>query len=413
MVAFGRPQPWHGRGIALLGILLVGLNLRIAVGAVSPILDVVRVDLALTGVQAGVLGTIPVASFALFGSLAPLLARRFGLEPTLVAAMVASAGGEIVRSSVATPSAFLVWTVIALAGMGMGNVLLPPLVKRYFADRIGAVTSMYSVAMCFSTTLPALLAVPIAREYGWRVTLASWSVIGLVAAVPWVVVIARSARLRAELGGLWRGSARREPGRPGSARARGRVWRSPLAWSLAGLFGLNSLNVYAMFAWLPQILGDAGISAEHAGQWLALFGILALPGSFVVPSLAARMNSPFSLVVVFGACFVSGYAGLMLAPTHGTLAWIVLLGVAPSAFPLVITLLNLRTRTQRGGVALSGFVQGVGYGLAGLGPVVVGVLYVATGGWAAAIAFLLATVVLMVLAGAIACRPIMLEDSWT
>jgi len=163
MTTLAATRPWRGRWIALAGIVLVGLNLRIVVGAVSPILAAVRVDVALTDQQVGILGTIPVASFAVFGSLAPLLARRFGLEPTLLAAMAVSALGEIVRSTTSTPAGFLGWSVIVLAGMGMGNVLLPPIVKRYFPDRIGAVTAAYSMAMAVSTTIPALLAVPLAE----------------------------------------------------------------------------------------------------------------------------------------------------------------------------------------------------------------------------------------------------------
>jgi len=143
MTALAARRPWRGRWLVATGIVLVGLNLRIAVAAVSPILGSVRADVALTGPLVGVLGTIPVASFAVFGSLAPLLARRFGLEPALMAAMVVSAVGEIARSVTSTPAGFLGWTVIALAGIGMGNVLLPPLVKRYFPDRIGPVTAAY------------------------------------------------------------------------------------------------------------------------------------------------------------------------------------------------------------------------------------------------------------------------------
>lgn len=397
MTALTVRRPWRGRWVAAVGVVLVGLNLRIAVAAVSPIITAVRADVALTDPQIGILGTIPVVSFAVFGSLAPLLARRFGLEQVLVAAMGVSAIGEIVRSTTSTPTGFLGWTVIALAGMGMGNVLLPPLVKRYFPDRIGMMTAVYSMAMAFSTTLPALLAVPVAEAIGWRLTLASWSLVGLVAVVPWVVVIVRSAVVR---------PAKRPH------RAPGRVARTPLAWGLAILFGMNSLNVYAVFAWLPLVLADAGLTADDGGRWLALFAILALPGSFVVPPLAARMRNALPLVLAFAASFVVAYLGLIFSPSRGTAVWIVFLGLAPSVFPLVITLLSLRTRTAAGAVALSGFVQGIGYAAAALGPLLVGILYGATGTWTAALAFLIGTVVVLAVAGVVACRPGMLEDLW-
>jgi MFS transporter, CP family, cyanate transporter len=403
---------WRGRWLVLSGIVLVALNLRIAVAAVSPILDVVRQDVALDDTLAGVLGAIPLASFALFGSVAPLVARRLGLEPTLVAAMLLSAVGEVVRSTVATPSAFLGWSVVALSGMGMGNVLLPPLVKRYFPDRIGPVTAAYSMAMALSTTAPALLAVPVARQLGWRVSIGLWAAIGFVAVVPWCVVIARSAAVRADLRGILARAPRDTPGLASRHRSAGRVWRSPLAWGMAVTFGLNALNTYALFAWLPQVLLDAGLGADAGGRWLALFAFLVLPFSLAGPLLAARMRNPWPVVVVLAGCFVAGYLGLLLSPASGTAVWMVLLGFAPGAFPVVLALINLRTRTSAGATSLSGFVQGVGYTLSVPGPVVVGVLYEATGGWSAVFVLLIVTAVALAAAAWVACRPVMLEDTW-
>ena len=178
------------------------------------------------------------------------------------------------------------------------------------------------------------------------------------------------------------------------------------------MFAMNSLNAYVMFAWLPRILTDAGLSADAGGRWLAVFAILGLPCSFIVPPLAVRMRNPRALLYVFAACFVVGYLGLMLSPAHGTAVWMVFVGLGPGAFPLALTLLNLRTRTAAGAVALSGFVQGVGYAISGVGPVLVGVLFAATGTWTGAFVFLLGTVVALVVGGTAACRPGILEDTW-
>ncbi len=403
---------WRGRWVVLVGILLVALNLRIAVAAVSPILDVVRQDVALDDTLAGVLGAVPLASFAVFGSIAPLVARRLGLEPTLVAAMLLSAAGEVVRSVATTPTAFLGWSVVALGGMGMGNVLLPPLVKRYFPDRIGPVTAAYSMAMAVSTSVPPLVAVPLARELGWRVSIGVWAVIGFVAVVPWCMVVVRSVTVRAGL----RSILARSPGQPtdpdGPPRPAGRVWRSPQAWAMAGAFGMNSLNTYVVFAWLPQVLADAGLGAEAGGRWLGLFAFLGLPLSFVGPMLAVRMRNPWPVPVVLASCFVGGYLGLMLSPASGTAVWMLLLGLAPGTFPVILALINLRTRTSEGATSLSGFVQGVGYAVSVPGPVLVGVLHAATGGWTAVFALLIATAVVLALFAVVACRPVVLEDSW-
>ena len=412
MHASARGGTWRGRWVVLLGIVLVALNLRIAVAAVSPILDVVRADVALTDTQAGVLGAIPLASFAVFGSLAPLIARRAGLEPTLIAAMVLSAVGEVVRSTTSSPVPFLGWTVIALAGMGMGNVLLPPLVKRYFPDRIGSVTAVYSIAMSVSVTAPAVLVAPLADRYGWRFTLASWAAIGFLALVPWCVVVATSSRARAELRGILARSPRDTPALAARERAGGRVWRAPLAWGMAIAFGMNALNTYVLFAWLPQVLGDAGVPPEAGGRWLGLFGILGLPFGIAGPMLAVRLRNPFPVVLALAAFFVVGHLGLMLSPGTGTGVWMLLLGIAPGVFPMLLALINLRTRTSAGATSLSGFVQGVGYALSVPGPVLVGVLYERTGGWTATFLGLIGTVVVMAVAAGFACRPVMLEDTW-
>ena len=398
--------------MVLLGVVLVALNLRIAVAAVSPILDAVRQDVELSPAHAGLLGAVPVVSFAVFGSLAPLVARRLGLEPTLIAAMLLSALGEVVRAVTTTPAGFLAWSVIALAGMGMGNVLLPPLVKRYFPDRVGAVTAVYSVAMAFSTALPPLLAVPVAQELGWRVSLGAWAVIGVVAVVPWLVVVVRSAVARGALRDVLRRAPTDTPALASRHRASGRVWRSPLAWAMSLTFAMNTLNVYVLFAWLPVILGDAGLSAAEGGRWLALFAILGLPPAVVVPLLTVRLRNPWVMVVVFVGCFVVGYLGLLLSPTRPLGLWIVLLGLGPGTFPLLLTLINLRTRTSAGATSLSGFTQGVGYALAGGGPVLVGSLYEATGGWVTVYGLLLTTMAILLVASYVACRPVILEDTW-
>lgn len=396
----------------LVGIVLVALNLRIAVAAVSPILDVVRVDVALSPTLAGVLGTIPVASFALFGSLAPMVSRRLGLEPTLVVATLVSVLGEVARSTATTSAGFLGWSVIALAGMGMGNVLLPPLVKRYFPDRIGPVTAVYSVAMSFSTAIPPLLAVPLADRLGWRVALGSWGAVGLVATLPWLVVVVRSAAARSALAGVLRRAPRHTPGLDSRHRGQGRVWRSPLAWGMALTFGMNSLNSYVMFAWIPQILLDAGFGEAEGGRWLAVVAIFGLPASLVVPLLATRLRNPFWVATAFVGLWVVGYTGLLVAPTAAVGLWMVLLGLGPGTFPLLLTLINLRTRTSAGAVSLSGFTQGVGYSIAAVGPLLVGVLYGATGRWEAPFALLFVTLAVLLAAGWVACRPVMLEDTW-
>ena len=52
-----------------------------------------------------------------------------------------------------TTALFLVCTVIALAGAAMGNIILPPLVKVHFPDRIALVSALYGAALMTGATL--------------------------------------------------------------------------------------------------------------------------------------------------------------------------------------------------------------------------------------------------------------------
>lgn len=407
-----RPGPWRGRFVVLAGIALLALNLRIAVAAVSPILDEVRRDVPLTPEQVGLLGTIPVVAFAVFGALTPALARRSGLEPTTIGALLVAVLGELGRAWSTTSAGFLGWTVVALAGMGVGNVLLPPLVKRYFPDRIGDVTALYAVLLAVSTAAPPLLAVPVTAEHGWRVSLASWAVLGVLAALVWVVVVIRSRHARTALGELLRRAPDHTPVLASRHRGGGRVWRSPLAWGMAVAFGGNSLLSYVMFAWYPQALMDAGLEAGPAGGWLGVFSLVGLGPALLAPLVAAWVRNPYPLIVLFVGMFLTGLVGLWQAPLGPTGLWSVLLGLGTGTFPLLLALINLRTRTSAGAASLSGFTQGIGYTLAGLGPLAVGVLYARTGGWFAPAVILVVTCLVMLVAGAIACRPVWLEDTW-
>jgi CP family cyanate transporter-like MFS transporter len=405
--------PWRGRLVVLAGILLVALNLRVAVAAVSPIIGSLRETFPVSTGQVSVLGTIPVAAFALFGAFAAPIGRKIGLEPAIILAMAFAVVGQLLRAAAPSMPAFLGWSVLALGGMGMGNVLLPPLVKRYFPDRIGVVTALYSVALSISTAVPPLLALPVADAAGWRVSVGMWAVVGVAAAVPWIVVVTRSVAARSHLRQILRRAPRSERpallARSGSAASR-LVWRSRLGWALVLTWFANTTGTYLMFAWLPTILADAGLAPSVAGRWLAVFAILGLPAALVAPVLTARMRNPYPLIAGFVACWIAGYLGLWLSPTHGIALWMVLCGIGPGAFPVQLALIGLRTRTPAIAAALSGMVQGLGYGCAAVALVGIGRLHEVTGSWTAPFIVLLGLLVVLLVAAWFACRPTVLGD---
>lgn len=405
---------WSGRGLVLLGIVLSAFNLRTAVTSLTPLLGTLGDTFGFGATMTGVFGMLPTAAFALFGAATPALAHRIGLERTALLAMLLALLGLLLRSAAGDTTALMAASLTALAGMGIGNIVLPPLVKRYFADRVGTVSTLYITVLQAGTILPALVAVPVMDAAGWRVSLGLWAVFAAAAAVPWCLLLWQERAHKSPLARVHDAAVTVDDEAPELAAPRptGRAWRSPVAWGMALMFGMTSLVTYSMFTWLPKLLVEAGGTPALGGTMVALFSALGLVASLTMPQIAVRMRNPFIVVVVCAGFYAAAFAGLLLAPMAAPWLWVALLGLGPSTFPLSLTMINLRTRTPEGSASLSGFMQGVGYSLSCAGPLAFGLLHDYTHGWAMPMAFLGACIVVLVIGGYLACRPRYLEDTW-
>ena len=158
---------WAGRAVAVLGIVLLAINLRTAVAVLSPILGLISDDIPLGSLGIGLLGMLAPLSFAVSGFVAPVVARRIGLESTTMLACVAMVVGPLVRAAAPSYAVLVLGSVVALAGMGFGNILLPPIIKKYFPDRVALLTAAYVTILSVSASVPPLIAAPFAEAAGW------------------------------------------------------------------------------------------------------------------------------------------------------------------------------------------------------------------------------------------------------
>ncbi len=368
--------PWRGRILAFVGIVLVALSLRTAVAAISPILDHISREIPLSALIVSLLGAVPPVAFAVSGLLTPMISRRLGLDRTLLLAIIVMVLGHLGRALAVSSGMLLGATIVTLVGVGVANVLVPPIVKRYFPDRIALVSALYITIMSVGSAVPPLIAVPVADSAGWRVSLGIWFLVAATAAIPWVGMLLRERRLRLSDAPT---AAELAPPEPALL---GRMPRSLLAWAMVGTFGAAAFVSYATFAWLPTILVEtAGVSQAAAGSLLALWAIMGIPNGIVAPILAVRLTNITPLLVAALLLLFVGYGGLLLVPSAAPVLWTVCGGLSTLLFPLVLALINLRTRTHEGAVALSGFVQGIAYAIGAVGPIVIGLVHDATGGW--------------------------------
>lgn len=371
--------------------MVMALSLRTAVSVVPPLLGELSGELGFDAGSTGLLAMLPPLMFAFFGLLTPVLIRRFGLEKALVAAVVLAVLGQLARSATEQVWPFLGFTAVVMAGYGIGNVVLPPLVKKYFPDRVGVVTAGYVTLLSVGTAISPQLAVPVAGLSNWRVSIGMWATVSLLVLLPWIIQFVRDRKERsADPGGSGEQAAHltADAVTGSAATPKLRPWRSPVAWGLAIFLAGNSAQTYVYFTWLPPYLTGQGLDAATAGTALAYFAILGLPVSLLVPLWVPRMKNPIVAISLFALFWAAGHLGLYLSPAEGTWLWVTFSGLGQGTFATALLMVNLRSRTTHGSSVLSGFSQGLGYAGAGIAPLFFGTIHEASGSWAASFAML-------------------------
>lgn len=357
-----------GQALLLWGLLVVAANLRASLTGVGPLLDRVQAELGLAPAVAGLLNTVPLLAFAGLSPMVPRLAARWRPERLLAGALVVLTIGIAVRW-VPTAIGLFGGTVLIGAGIAVGNVLLPSLIKRDFPTNVGLLTGAYATVMGGVAAVASGVAVPISQVApgGWRTAWGCWIVLALVAVVLWLPQL-RNPR----------------PASEGIRRHR-LPWGSALAWAVTAFMGLQSLGFYVVITWLPQVFQDSGVSAVAAGWLLFLFQAVAVLTGLAVPAALRWARDQRVLATLSSAVVLAGYAGLLVAPGWALL-WSVVLGLGGGAcLVLALAFLGLRTDDATAAGALSAMAQSIGYLLAAAGPVIFGLLHTVSSGWRAPI----------------------------
>ena len=360
MLAYDRSST--GLWVAL--IFLVSLNLRPAIAAVGPVLAQMGTDLAWgEGVQ-GVLTAIPLIAFAVVSPLVTFLARRIGIDMSILLALLCIAAGHVAMA-----------------------------------------TGVYSGCITTGSATAGLLSAPLAQMWGgWRASLAFWSVPPLVVAALWALRILHNRKVViASAGGtietsdtgdiddIGDRSTTANAQNPHSAQRPAcstqsshgvfaRVLRRPMTWYVTAFMGLQSSAFYTMSNWMPSISASIGYDASTAGVHLFIFQGIGILSGLVIPKLMnVRGNQVCAALTASAPMLIAGL-GMLLLP-HLMPVWAFVGGCAQGASLVVaLALIALRGCDSAETVVLSGVAQSFGYLIASLGPLMFGVLVQATGG---------------------------------
>lgn len=445
----------HLHVLLVVAVVLFALNMRAGVTSIAPVLQEIQGGLHMSDSLAGLLTSLPTLIFALVGLITPLASRTLGLHSTMLVAMVALSLGLIVRAFMGGSAGFLVFTIVALAGIAITNVLMPAFIKTHFPAKIPTYTAVYSTALTAMAFLSSVVVAPMSHSMstGWRGAVGFWGLLAVLAVVPAGILVALQKKHRLAVGdGAAAGdgagasgaanaditadanaAAHTRAGAAGNTAAASaavdadaanaadaaagaepaKLWvmfRSKKACALALFFGLQSLHAFVQMGWLAQIFRDYGVSQNYAGMLAGLMQLLSIPGAMLAPALLGKVKNPRLLVAGTAAIAAPAYLGMLLAPASVPWLWVILFALANTTFPMALTLIGWSGRSGDTTALLSSFVQSFGFLIASLGPLLVGILLQATTGWTVPLIFCLVLVIPFAIAGDIAATPGYVDD---
>jgi len=338
---------------------------------VGSILYCIVEDLNLSNTIAGAITTVPLIVIAVLSPCISKISEKTGIIQALLLGMVTMLLGIMLRSFGGI-FGLLLGTALIGAGIAFGNVLIPAIIKSFFPDRIGTMTGVFTTTMSICSGVAAGISVPLAAELGWRWTFCIWAVTALLAIIISIIQIKRIPNVSDSCAKTEVKSQTQKP-----------LYKIPLAWWIAVMFGGQSCVFYIMVTWLPTIVTDRGISAMSAGVIATILQLAAIPANFATPMLAGYFKNQSRLAVSVAGLGIIGLLGILFAKSMLLFAistGILALGLG-GTFSLSLVIFGMRTSDGIQAARLSGFAQSAGYVMAAIGPTLAGAIYDFSGNW--------------------------------
>ncbi|WGK91981.1 cyanate transporter [Pseudomonas migulae] len=351
--ATSRPAFW-----LMVSIMLVALNLRPSMAAVGPLLSAIRGDIPLSFSLASLLTMLPVMAMGLAIFFGLSVSQWLGEQRTVVVSLLIIGLATVSRLLLDSAAELILSAVLAGVGIALIQALMPTLIKSRFSDNVSVCMGLYVTSIMGGAALAASFAPLVMMRTGsWRGGLAIWSILALVALL------------------FWLGQRAVMPALPAQAQRNRSFFANSRAWLLAIFFGLGTASYTCVLAWLAPYYVEKGWSEQNAGLLLGFLTAMEVLSGLVTPAIANRSHDRRLVLVVLLTLIMAGFCGLIVSPQHLSLLWQCLLGLGIGGlFPmsLIVSLDHLDNPQRAGG--LTAFVQGIGYLIAGLSPLIAGII---------------------------------------
>lgn len=343
----------------MVSVVLVALNLRPSMAAVGPLLSAIRVDVPLSFSTAALLTMLPVMAMGMAMFLGMRIAQRVGDHRTIILSLLIIGVATVSRLYLDSALELILSAVLAGIGIALIQAVMPALIKSRFSNNVSLFMGLYVTSIMGGAAIAASFSPFVMTQTGsWRAGLAIWALLTLVALVFWLGQRSAIAPLPAAPTG-------RQESFVGNSRT----------WLLAIFFGLGTASYTCVLAWLAPYYVEKGWSEQNAGLLLGFLTAMEVVSGLITPAIANRSQDKRLVLVILLALIMAGFCGLILSPERFSLLWPCLLGLGIGGlFPmsLIVCLDHLDNPRRAGG--LTAFVQGIGYLIAGLSPLIAGMI---------------------------------------
>lgn len=356
------------RAWILIGVLLIALNLRLAIGSVLPVLETIRTDLGLGHAGVSFLVTVPVVCMGIFALLAAPLSDRLGRGRVILWAVVLVGLATTARLWGMNTLVLFGSTILVGIGIAISQTLLPSVVSEFFEDRAATVTGLYTAFVIAGAGLASFTTVELTNIFGdWPASLAAWGMMALPALFVWQPVVSRTSI----------------PAQPDSIASPIELpWKSRWAWFLSLYYGVAAALFFASLTWLAPRYTELGWNISQTGFLVTVLIAAQLVGALAISAVGDFTTDRRPWFALCWGCLVIGFGAIGLHPLSLPWIWTTLLGFGDGGlFALVLTLPVDYSSSPEATDRLSSLVLCGGYTVGAFGPPATGWLRGLTGAY--------------------------------